>query len=275
MDHQKMKPTDNPLSSVEPWDLVADGYAAELMTWAEFNARKALELASLPPFPHIVDIAAGPGSLALIAASEGATVSAIDFSEAMVANLLQRADRLGVTLSDVLVADGQDLPFKNNVFDGAFSMVGLIFFPDRAEGFREMLRVLRPGRRAVVSSIASIEGPFAQVLEIISEMVPGMPNASDNKPPLSDVQEFVREMSAAGFREVAIHTIEDIVTTPTIVDFWQKTQRSAAPVALLRRSLGDERWAEISNGVMHHLQEAIGSGPIEEIYTMHLGVGQK
>ena len=161
------------------------------------------------------------------------------------------------------------------MFDGAFSMVGLIFFPDRAAGFREMYRVLRPGRRAVVSSISSIEGPFAQVLEAISAMVPGMPNATNNKPPLSDSQEFTQEMSAAGFHDVTIHTLEEINTIPTLTEFWDKTQRSAAPVVLLRRKLGEERWTEVANGVISHLQKTMGNGPVEEIYTMNLGVGTK
>ena len=265
----------NPLSSAEPWNLVAYGYTAELMDWAEFIAGKALELASLPSSPHIVDIAAGPGSLALVAARDGAKVSAIDFSEEMVANLLRRSKEFGLTLADVRVGDGQNLPFDDNKFDGAFSMAGLIFFPDRAAGFCEMYRVLRPGRRAVVSSISSIEGPFAQVLEAISTMVPGMPNATNNKPPLSDAQEFTKEMSAAGFRDVTIHTVKEINTTPTLTEFWDKAQRSAAPVALLRRKLGEEHWTEVANGVLNHLQKTLGSRQVEEIYTIHLGVGTK
>lgn len=275
MENKQNKKSGNPLATAEPWNIVADGYAAELMDWAEFIAGKALKLASLPSSPHIVDIAAGPGSLALLAAREGARVSAIDFSEAMVANLLRRSNEFGLTLADVRVGDGQNLPYDDNMFDGAFSMVGLIFFPDRAAGFREMYRVLRPGRRAVVSSISSIEGPFAQVLEAISAIVPGMPNASNNKPPLSDSQEFTLEMSAAGFRDVTIHTVKETNTTPTLNKFWEKTQRSAAPVALLRRKLGDERWLEVANGVINQLQETMGGGPVEEIYTMHLGVGTK
>ena len=119
----------NPLSSAEPWNIVADGYTAELMDWAEFIAGKALELASLPSSPHIVDIAAGPGSLALLAAREGAKVSAIDFSEVMIANLLRRSMEFGLTLADVRVGDGQNLPYDDNMFDGAFSMAGIDFFP--------------------------------------------------------------------------------------------------------------------------------------------------
>ncbi|MCJ7625677.1 MAG: hypothetical protein MUO76_19475 [Anaerolineaceae bacterium] len=146
------------------------------------------------------------------------------------------------------------------MFDGAFSMVGLIFFPDRAADFCEMYRVLRLSQRAVVSSISSIEGPFAQILETISAMVPGMPNATNNKPPLCDSQEFTQEMSAAGFRDVTIHTVKVIDISPTLTEFWDKTQRSAAPISLLRRKLGEESWTEVANGVISHHQKTMGSG---------------
>jgi len=267
-------PTGGPLATKEPWNIVADAYTADLLPWAEHFARAALRLASLPPSPSIVDVAAGPGTLALLAARDGATVSAIDFSEVMVANLRRRANELGLVIADVRVGDGQDLPFDDNAFDGAFSMVGLIFFPDRAAGFRELHRVLRPGRRAVVSSIASITGPSALVLDGIHALLPSLPIAG-GKMPLSDPEEFTREMSAAGFREVTIHTVTHLVTTPSLTEFWQKTQRSAAPLALLRRKLGEERWVEVANGVFDQLHETLGAGPVEEIYTMHLGVGVK
>jgi hypothetical protein len=47
---------------------------------------------------------------------------------------------------------------------------------------------------------------------------------------------------------VTIHTVTHLGTTPTLTEYWQKTQRSAAPVALLRRKLGEERWAEVAIG---------------------------
>ena len=60
-----------------------------------------------------------------------------------------------------------------------------------------------------------------------------------------------------------------------LTEFWEQTQRSAAPVALLRRKLGEERWAEVADGVFNHLHETLGDGPVEDTYTMHLGVGTK
>ena len=90
----------------------------------------------------------------------------------------------------------------------------------------------------MVSSIAAIEGPFAWVLDAIHAILPSLPVA-EGKMPLSDPEEFTREMFSAGFHEVTIHTATHIVTTPSLTEFWQKTQRSVAPVALLRRKLGE------------------------------------
>lgn len=82
-------------------------------------------------------------------------------------------------------------------------------------------------------------------------------------------------MSAAGFREVTIHTISHTVMTPSLAEYWDKTQRSAAPIVLLHRRLGEERWAEVSAGIFDQLNNSLGDGPVEESYTMHLGVGVK
>lgn len=259
---------------VEPWDVVADGYTTDIMPMSEYFAGEALRLASLPPSPHIVDVAAGPGPLAILAARNGATVSAIDFSPEMIANLDRRADKFGLRLADVRVGDGQDLPYEDEIFDGAFSMLGLIFFPDRAAGFRELHRVLRQGRPAVVSSMASLSNQFNVAVDCIGAVLPDIPLAT-GEPPLSDQDEFEAEMSATGFREVTIHTISYSETAQTTSDFWGKVQRGAAFVAVLRHKLGEERWANVSQDVLYRLQAALGDGPIEEIYTVHMGVGIK
>ena len=47
----------------------------------------ALELAHLAPGERVLDVATGPGTLALAAARAGARVSAIDFSPEMIAEL--------------------------------------------------------------------------------------------------------------------------------------------------------------------------------------------
>lgn len=112
------------------------------------------------------------------------------------------------------------------------------------------------------------------MLDGIHALLPSLPVAA-GKMPLSDPEEFTGEMSSPGFPEVTMHAVAHLVTTPSLTEFWQKTQRSAAPVALLRRKLGEERWVEVANGVFDQLHETLGDGPVEELYAMHLGVGVK
>ncbi len=57
---EQAAPAGGPLATKEPWDTVADDYTADLLPWAEHFAREALQLASLPPSPSIVDVATGP-----------------------------------------------------------------------------------------------------------------------------------------------------------------------------------------------------------------------
>ncbi len=265
-------PAGGPMASADTWDLVADGYAVDMLPAGEKFARDALELARLPPAPHVVDVATGPGTLALLAARQGATVSAIDFSPAMIANLNRRAVEVDLELADVRVGDGQDLPYGDKSFDGGFSMAGLVFFPDRHAGFRELYRVLRPGRRAVVSGFASIEGPFDEVLRSMKELLPDLP-AGGGDPPLGTPEAFEAEMSAAGFRSVDVHARRHSLEWPSLSDYWQMLQRSAAPVALLRKKMGEESWIPIAHGVLERLENALGGEPVIDRYTVLMGVG--
>ena len=259
---------------VEPWNLVADGYSEFILPMSEHFAREALRLASISPSAHIVDIAAGPGSLTILAAKDGATVSAIDFSPAMVGNLRRRAFELEIEIADLRVGDGQNLPYGDNSFDGAFSLLGLIFFSDRAAGFREMHRVLRPGRRAVVSSMASLSTPFTTAAKIIYTMLPELP-VPQGEPPLSDLKSFTHEMSAAGFYDIVVHTIPYYETTPSVSEFWKKMQMGAGFVTQLQHKMGAERWAEVSQAVLDRLIDELGGGQVNEVYTNHMGVGVK
>jgi SAM-dependent methyltransferase len=267
-------PSGGPLATPEPWNLVSDGYSAELIPQFSLYAADALELADLPPSPSILDVATGPGTLALMAASRGAKVCALDFSETMIAHLRRRAAEQGAIGLDIRLGDGQALPFAEDAFDGAFSMFGLMFFPDRKAGFRELLRTLRPGRKAVVSAWAPMEGPFAAIYPALREMLPHLP-APTGKPPLADPDVFRGEMEAAGFRDVAIAERAHIWPSPSMQEFWEKSQRSTAPIVLLRKKTGEEKWAEVSAGVLERLRAQFGDGPQNLSGRAWLGVGRK
>jgi SAM-dependent methyltransferase len=264
----------SPLATPEPWDLVAEAYTEELLRQFELYARDALRLAEVPPGGRVLDVATGPGTLALLAAGAGAKVSALDFSPHMIEQLRRRVAAGGGAALDVRVGDGQALPFPDDAFDGAFSLFGLIFFPDRARGFRELARVLRPGRRAVVSSWAPFEGPFAHVMEAIRTMLPGLP-FGQGKAPLGARDEMAAEMAAGGFFRVDVHEATHTLGAPSVDRFWSTVQRTTAPVVLLRRRLGEAKWAEVSAGVLDELRRRCGDGSVEAVGRAWLGVGVK
>jgi SAM-dependent methyltransferase len=264
----------SPLAQPEPWTLVADAYAAELEPQFALYARDALALAGLPAGSRVIDVATGPGTLAMLAAGAGHSVSAVDFSPAMVANFQARLAAPGAPAIDVRVGDGQALPFADGSFDGAFSMFGLMFFPDRGAGFRELRRVLWPGGRAVVSSWAPFTGAFSLLFEALRALLPDVPFAG-GKPPLGTAEEMTGEMTAAGFTAVAVHTVAHTLRAPTLAEFWASAQRTNVQLVLLRRRLGEARWGEVVGGIYDRLHAQLGAGEVAAVGTAFLGVGTR
>ncbi|MFL5307185.1 MAG: class I SAM-dependent methyltransferase [Polyangia bacterium] len=263
----------SPLATSEPWDLVASAYAAEALPYFEIFARAALTEAALPQGARVVDVAAGPGTLSLLAAAAGARVSAIDFSEPMVAEL--RARRAAAGLVDAVearVGDGQQLPFESGAYDAAFSMFGLMFFPDRAAGLREMRRVLKPGARAFVSSWVPFDGPFGAIMKTAAEFLPGMPLGGGAKQPLASPADIEAEMSAAGFSTVTVVTVPQELRAPSFDAFWTAMQRTNAPLVLVQHRLG-ERWSTVGPQIRERLRATLGDGPLVAGRGAYLGIG--
>jgi len=131
----------------------------------------------------VLDVAAGPGTLALSAAKQVAHVSALDFSSAMIERLRRDAAALGYANIDAQVGDGQALPYPDGSFDAAFSMFGLIFFPDRNAGLRQLNRVLRPGGRVVIGSWAPFE-PASALVTLFAALQVALPELPFHDPEL-------------------------------------------------------------------------------------------
>jgi SAM-dependent methyltransferase len=266
-------PKQSPLASPEPWSLVADDYTLELLPMFERFSKDALALAPTLPGARLLDVAAGPGTLTLLAAESGCSVSAIDFSPEMVKNLKRRLNgaQLG---ADVRLGDGQELPWGDAEFDAAFSMFGLMFFPERARGFAELYRVLKPGGTAVVSSWATFEGIFATMMAAMREVLPDIP-FGNGKGPLGDPEEFAGELAAAGFANVKVTPQTHTLSGGTPAELWAQSQRTTAPIVLLKRRLGDAKWAEVTAGVVERLEAQYGTGKVPVSTTAYLGFGRK
>ncbi|WP_437839359.1 class I SAM-dependent methyltransferase [Sorangium sp. So ce1153] len=264
----------SPLATPVAWDMVADDYAVDIVPHFEKYAADALRLADVEPGARVLDVAAGPGTLSLLAARE-ARVTAIDFAPAMVERLRERAARAGLAV-DARVGDGMALPFEDGSFDAAFSMFGLMFFPDRDRGFRELFRVLRPGGRAVVGSWTPMDrDPIAaELFSAIRAEMPGLP-FGEGKAPLGDPDEFRAEMAAAGFRDVSVREVAYAMEAASTEELWGSMRRSNAPLVLLRDKLGAERWDEVAQAILARMRARFGDGPQRVSMAANLGTGTR
>lgn len=101
----------------------------------------------------ILDIATGTGDLAIAMAraAADATVTGVDLSEGMVEVGRRKVAAAGLAdRVSLAVADALALPFADNSFDVITVAFGVRNFEHLAEGYGEMLRVLRPGGRLCV-----------------------------------------------------------------------------------------------------------------------------
>jgi ubiquinone/menaquinone biosynthesis C-methylase UbiE len=265
----------SPLASPEPWNLVADGYVEETMPRFQPYAAHALSLADLAPKSWVLDVAAGPGTLSLLAARAGHRVSALDFSSAMVERLRERAAHENLTVQ-VELGDGQALPFAQSSFEAAFSMFGLMFFPDRHAGFRELLRVLRPGGRAVVTSWTPMDATpvISTFMEAMREALPGLPFGTGTAP-LGTMDDMREEMRKAGFSEVHVEQKSFPERHDGPASLWRSFSRGGAPCVLLHKRLGERGYAEFGEKVVSTLEQKLGKGPVTVNWDANFGVGHK
>ncbi|MBS0658489.1 MAG: methyltransferase domain-containing protein [Verrucomicrobia bacterium] len=108
---------------------------------------RSVEAALLAALPlrsgaDALDVATGPGYIALSLAAQGCRVVAVDFSAAMI----ERARLLGhETAVDFRVGDAEALEFADATFDFVTMNFGMLHLARPEQAAREAWRVLRPG----------------------------------------------------------------------------------------------------------------------------------
>lgn len=250
-----MSMSTNPLATPLPWNLVADAYAEEIVPHFERYAADAMRIAGLRAGEAVADVACGPGTLAMLAARSGAQVRALDFSSSMVEILRQRAQAAALAM-DVVQGDGQALPWADASFDVAFSMFGLMFFPDRIRGLTELKRVLRPGGRLVISSWHPAEDSPA-LIALFSAIAEVTGQTGGAPRPLASSADIHAEFAAAGLVDVTIHTVNYALPIPSTYSFLDAMERTLAPLVLMRHHLGD-KWPPVRDQIRARVLARIG-----------------
>jgi SAM-dependent methyltransferase len=262
------------LDTPSPWNAVAQGYDVATRPMLEFFSERALTLASVQPGARVLDVACGPGTLTVRAASIASHVLALDFSDEMLTRCRARVAELG-DLGDrvaVQLADGQALELEAD-FDAAFSMFGLMFFADRAAGFAGLRRALRPGAVGVVSCWVPFmeSSAMRQMGGVYMAAFPGTPPPPANPLALDSAEKLRAEMSAAGFVDVEVHRVAQRLRLdgPAL---WASVADGFAPVAQARQTMDPEVWAAAeSRGLAWIAEEHDPDTEVE--FVAYIGVG--
>jgi len=173
---------------------------------------------------RVLDVGCGTGNAALAAARRGATVTGLDPAERLLAVARERAAREGLDVA-FAAAEATALGLPDDAFDAVVSVFAVIF-ADPARAAAELLRVLRPGGRIVLTTWVP-EGPIAQLGEVIREALGGPP-----QPPRWSSRAFVEELFAPHDVAFARH---DLAFTAASLDEYLAEQAEHHPMALASR----------------------------------------
>lgn len=172
------------------------------------------------PGAHILDAGCGTG---LLADGVPWRITGLDLSPAMCALAAKRIT--------VLAADMEHIPLADEGFDGVFSSLALQWANDPAKAFSEMARVLKPGRMAVISTLA--EGTLAELAQAF-KAVDEAPHVSDFLP----VHHLLSLAHKAGFSLSQARQIPIIEYYPDSVALMRALQNIGATNARRGRKKG-------------------------------------
>jgi SAM-dependent methyltransferase len=122
----------------------ADGYERLMGRWSRRLAPMLIDFAGLSDGERVLDVGCGTGSLAFtLAETPGLQeIAAVDYSPVFVEAATRRNTDPRVTIRQ---ADACALPFEDNRFDRAMSLLVLHFVPEAGKAVSEMRRVVCPG----------------------------------------------------------------------------------------------------------------------------------
>jgi 2-polyprenyl-3-methyl-5-hydroxy-6-metoxy-1,4-benzoquinol methylase len=198
-----VKPSDPELSYFE-----LQAYIGTTKHMGGFETTKELfDLCHISQDTYVLDVGCGVGATACHLAKEyGCRVIGIDLRESMVALSNERAQKEGLTDADdkhpiveFRVADAQDLPFDDALFDVILCESVATFIEDKQRVVDEFARVVKPGGYVGLNEEIWLQTPPAEIITHVKrawEVKPDIPTADDWRQMLKD----------AGLRDVFVKT---------------------------------------------------------------------
>ena len=242
--------------------LIFESYARDL----------AERLARVGP-REVLETAAGTGVLTRAMASRlpsQARIVATDLNQPMLDHAQKRPHDGRITWRQ---ADALALPFEAQSFDIVACQFGAMFFPDKIQGYREARRVLKPGGHFFFNVWDAISAnEFADVVtQALATLFPQDPPRFMARIPhgYHDVEKIREELTAAGFKEIAIATVDgkSRASSPRepAIAYCEGT-----PLRNEIEARDASRLADATNTAAQALERRFGTGPIEGRIRAHV-----
>jgi ubiquinone/menaquinone biosynthesis C-methylase UbiE len=233
------------------------------------SRRRLVEVLAARPGERLLDLACGPGTVALqLAAITGETglVVGVDLAPGMLAAARKAAVEQGVALPLALM-DMERLGFQDSSFDGVSCGHGLQFCPDLGGALREVRRVLGPGGRLVATVPADRRSALSGAImsRLDSEHLPPAPEAVDRKQTkatVADLDLFAKAVLGAGFASADGETVEEPQTWPDAATMVENLMGWWAIASRLEQ-LEPAARERYKAAALAALREEFGDGPIE------------
>ena len=270
----------------EQWENAAEAWhrwGPFLGRWLGPATERMLDLARVQTGSQVLDLAAGAGEQTLRAARRvgpDGRVLATDISPAILDYAARTAREARLSQVATRELDGEvldELPAEN--FDAVISRVGLIYFPDQQKALAGMKRVLKPGGRigAIVYSTPDNNAFFSVPVSIIRRRAKLPPPFPGQPGPFSLGADGVlaAALERAGFRDVAVETIDAPVRLPSAAECVHFERESFGALHQMMATLSDDEradtWREIENALEKFEGPSGFVGPCE----MLVAVGTK
>src|SRR6266702_4872363 len=162
----------------------------------------------------VLETAAGTGVLTRALASrlpQDTRITATDLNQPMLDHAAARQPnnrRIAWQQADALA-----LPFSAETFDIVACQFGVMFFPDKVQGYKEARRVLKPGGHFFFNVWDRIsENEFADVVtQALAVLFPHDPPRFMARAPhgYHDVERIRDELNTAGFTNILVEAVDD------------------------------------------------------------------
>ena len=192
----------------------ADSYIAHKPLIDQKSYHWMRELGRVEPHHRVLDVATGPGFIALMFAEQARYVVGVDLTRALLERAQARGREQGAQNAGFVEGDVGSLPVRSEGFDVVTCHKALHHFLEPRRALREMHRALKPGGRLVLGDTLSSEDPEKSALHNRLERMRDPSHV--RMYPLSELKAMIEE---AGFH------IEDAVEFEDERDFdtWMAT----------------------------------------------------